>query len=129
MKDAKWWNSTCLWVKLLVHNLRRCLQGHGALRTFMAIQAGHKDHWVRSCSVKIAWGKKLNRFARNSFVVMAARWMNELQLQGRSYVDENGKKSEKDVFKEVVDMEIQKKINSGQLSNGNVEQFQFKNDT
>ena len=48
MKDAKWWNSTCLWVKLLVHNLRRCLQGHGALRTFMAIQAGHKDHWVRS---------------------------------------------------------------------------------
>ena len=54
---------------------------------------------------------------------MAARWMNELQLYGRSYVDENGKKSEKDVFKETVDMEIQKKINSGQLSNGNVEQF------
>ena len=129
MKDAKWWNATCLWVKLLVHNLRRCLQGHGALRTFMAIQSGHKDHWVRSCSVKIAWGKKLNRHARNSFVVMAARWMNELQLYGRSYVDENGKKSEKEVFKEAVDMEIQKKINSGQLSNGHVEQFQFKNDT
>ena len=70
MRD--WWNSTCFWVKLLVHNLRRCMQGQGTFRTFMAIQAGHKDHWVRSCSVKIAWGKKLNRQARKSFVVMAA---------------------------------------------------------
>ena len=43
-------------------------------------------------------------------------------------MDENGRKTEKEMFKIAVENAIRKKVASGSLSNGTVEQYRFQNE-
>ena len=86
------------------------------------------DQSTRSPSLKIIWKKLNNKHARSAFAITGARWINEFKLRGRAYVDEKGKKTEKEMFKIAVENAIRSKVSAGSLSNGSIEQFKFLNE-
>ena len=128
MADTGWFNSTCMWVEQQVHSMWRCLYQAGAYKTHQAIMRSHTEQTTRSPSLKIIWKKLNNKHARSAFAITGARWINEFRLIGRAYVDENGRKTEKEMFKIAVENAIRAKVASGSLSNGTVEQYRFQNE-
>ena len=128
MADTGWWNATCMWVQQQVHGMWRCLHQAGAYKTHQAIMQSSNDQSTRSPSLKIIWKKLNNKHARSAFAITGARWINEFKLRGRAYVDEKGKKTEKEMFKIAVENAIRSKVSAGSLSNGSIEQFKFLNE-